>query len=74
MKNISLSDLEKSVIKDCNDKISEYGLKAEKVKIKRSYYYYITKNGRNILGNSDLVQFKSFCDNDDDIKLLADIG
>lgn len=74
MENIKLNKLEETVLKDCNDKVNKHGLKAEKVKIKRSYYYYITKNGKNILGNSDLVQFKSFCDNDNDIKLLADIS
>ena len=72
--SIKLTDLEKDVLIECNTLVNKYGLIAEKVKIKRSYYYYLTYEGKNILGNIDIVQFKTFCNNSKDIKQLSIIA
>lgn len=69
-----VSELEKNALAECEKVAKKYGLKAEKVKVKRSSRYCLTLDGRVLLGSDDLVGFSEFCKNEKDVKLLAEVS
>jgi hypothetical protein len=74
MQTIELTDLEVKTINTCNELLKEHDLEVNKIKNGRNVKYCITREGYELLCNTDLVAVDTFCRNPEDIKTLASVA
>lgn len=74
MQTLVLTPLEADVLEECNKLAEPYNLEAGKYKEKRTTKYCLTQDGVEIIGNTDLVQFHKFCQNEEDLARLSSIA